>query len=184
MTTEKRLRSECRRYFAERVGGDSPWYRLYDADGNLLGQTVYWSNKSTKSRISFETGLGEHRPIFSRPRYPRLFRRRWVCCFDLWIDDLAKLAESFGCLVVTGWKGDMSIWCNLGVIATSEQIAMLDEELASRGVKFNGPPRKDGQWDIDYSERGHREALEKLNATRPDGAESRQDSQTPSQPTA
>ena len=147
-TKPRRLRSECGRFFAERVPGDNPWYNLFDRDGKLLGQSTWWHNESTNSRIDFKTGFGEIKARFSYPRYPTWFRRRWVF-IDIWIDELAVLARSFGCEVLVGYKPDINCYCHLGVRATAEQITKLDDELTRRGIEWNGPPCKPGQWDID-----------------------------------
>lgn len=144
----KRIRSECGQYFAERVSREHLWYRLYDQEGNFLVQTGYWGNLGTKTRVRFEIATGSVKAIFSRPRYPRWFRRRWVTCWDMWVDELKTLVESFGCEVLDCWKPDINCWSHIGFRATAEQCRKVDEELTRRGVRWNGPPHKPGQWDI------------------------------------
>lgn len=143
----RRIRSECGLYFAEKRGDDLR-YMLFDAAGEPLGLSTFWSNRGTETRIAFATGFGAIEARFSYPRYPRWFRRRWVSCFDVWIDELASLARSFGAEVLVGFKPDINCWSHLGVRVTPEQIRRLDEELTRRGVEWNGPPKKPGQWEI------------------------------------
>jgi hypothetical protein len=144
-----RLRSECGRYLAERLS--ECWrYRLYDCEGNALGESTFWSNCSTKTRIAFETGFGSIRAKFGYRRYPRWFRRRWVLVFDIKIDELAAIVKQHGGVVLVGFKPDWNCWSHIGFRATSEQLRAIDEELTRRGAEWNGPPRKSSQWDIEY----------------------------------
>ena len=159
MRPSKRAKSECGRYFAERVEGES-WHRLYDQSGKFLGTASYWSNRSTATRIAFETGFDDVRAVFSRPRYPRNFRRRWVICFDIWIDELAEIAKSCRCLVVTAWKPNINVWSHIGLMATAEQIKRFDQILEERKAEFNRPPCRGGQWDIEFSQEGLERAIE------------------------
>lgn len=144
-----RLRSECGLYIADPVPAGDLRYRLYDRAGCLLGEAESWRNLNTPSRIRFELGLGPVTAVFGRPRHPRWFRRRWVVCFDIWIDELKLLIEGFGCEVLRAWKPDINCYNHVGFRASREQLRGVDAELDRRGLAWNGPPRNDGQWDIE-----------------------------------
>jgi len=143
------IRSECGRYLTERSVAINEWRAIYAADGTLLGKTTYWSSRYTDSRIGFECGFGKLSVNFSYPRYPKWFRRRWVLCFDLSIEDLSALVERLGCKVIVGFKVGMTVWSSIGFRATSKQLRAVDAELNRLGVKWNGPPARGGQWEIE-----------------------------------
>jgi hypothetical protein len=60
---------------------------LYEREGRYLDQSRYWSNHSTSTRIRFESGFGTVRALFSYPRFPSWFRRRWILAFDADFDE-------------------------------------------------------------------------------------------------
>ncbi len=155
------LLSECGNYFAERSSTDHCCYQLYDRGGKLLGRTGYWGNLLTSSRWRFKVSLlwgpdgqilaqpDRHTAVFSGPRYPRWFRRRWVACWDLWIDALDALVKSQGCEVLVAFKPDINCFSHIGFRATAAQASQIDAELSRLAVEWNGPPVKRGQWNIE-----------------------------------
>lgn len=142
-----KLVSECGRYRAERDKGDT-WYKLYDAGtGELVGDCTYWSNRYTNTHFGFETGFGDTKAVFSYPRHPRWFRRRWVSCFDIWIDDLANLVNKLGGQTIVAYKPDMNCHCHIGFRADAMTLRKIDKDFRRRKLDFD-TRKKPGQWDI------------------------------------
>lgn len=122
---------------------------MYDAaTGDLVCHTTFWRNRYTSSRVRFETGSGAVEAMFSYPMYPRWFRRRWVSCFDVWIDDLARFIEDQGGMILVAYKPDINCWCHIGFKANRETAAKIDAQMTANGWDWHGPPRKPGGWNI------------------------------------
>lgn len=154
------LKSECGQYvLGERLEKNTLYFRLYRADGSYCSATSYWSNLMTTNRIRFEVGnpaLG-FKAIFSYPRYPRWFCRRWTSCFDIDIRELAKIVEKCGGKVLVGYKPNMNCWNHIGFRGTSDCVRAVDAALAKRKIKFS-TRRKPGMFDIECPDKMRWEA--------------------------
>lgn len=148
MATREYLKSECGQYFAKELPGETLYYELRDSNGDFLGNSTWWSNLGTNSRIAFEIGVGKHRATFSYARYPSWFKRRWVECFDIELKELAEIAKQCGCEVLVGYKPDCNCWHHLGMRCVGTSIEKFDSALRQRNLLFESRS-KAGGWNIE-----------------------------------
>lgn len=141
------LKSECGRYLARRADASGTSYDLLDASGNFVCRTTWWSNLGTNTRIRFECGSGDVGATFSCPRYPRWFYRRWVTCFRIELEELARRIELAGGKVLVGYKPDMNCWHHVGFRGTPAVAKAVDEGLTSMGIEWFKRERP-GVWPI------------------------------------
>lgn len=138
-----RLISDCGQFQAERIPNEfGTKYRMFDASGEFLFETTWWSNRTTDTRIAFETGSGDVSATFGYVRYPKWFHRRWVLCFDVYIDELKAMAESVGADVLVAFKPDWNCWSHLGFRAKPSVAKALDQKLKEKGAEFYRTERK------------------------------------------
>ena len=154
---EKLLKSDCGNYLARSNQKSETGYTLMDACGGVLGDTTWWINRSTTSRIAFEVGFGEIRATFSYPRYPSWFRRRWIECFHTDCATVAGIVAASGGVVITCRKPDWNCWIHLGYRGTAKISQSVDAGLAAvPSVKMaSRKQRGSGMLDIEcpFSER-------------------------------
>lgn len=169
MKRRQRILSECKRFFAERIGNDDNHvtsYRITDAETGeiVVDRTTYWSNRSTDARIGFETGSGPFGATFSYPRYPRWFRRRWVSCFDAKPEEVCRVIHAHGGQVLDCFKPSLNCWVHVGFRAGSQSLRKVDAAMTANGWKWDAR-RKAGRWDVDCPadpEKAHKEVIEAL----------------------